>query len=68
LLAYHAFANVLLFYRECRSHGVGDPEFCELQEREYQRCLEALQRPLHTTRALTPLGRALFEPLAARLA
>ncbi|HSO34995.1 MAG TPA: HEXXH motif-containing putative peptide modification protein [Labilithrix sp.] len=70
LLAYHAFANVLLFYRQCRSNGVsgGDAELCERQERDYEACLATLQRPLETTRALTPLGRALFEPLAARLA
>jgi HEXXH motif-containing protein len=67
LLAYHAFGNVLLFYRRCRSRGVGEPELCERQERAYEDCLATLRRPLETTRALTPLGRALFEPLAARL-
>ena len=67
LLAYHAFGNVLLFSRHCRSRGVGDLEMCESQERSYEACLTTLQRPLETTRALTPLGRALFEPLAARL-
>lgn len=67
LLAYHAFANVLLFYRACQASGLGDDELCQRQERAYAESVAELQRPLEATHALTPLGRALFEPLAARL-
>ena len=67
LLAYHAFANVLLFYRCCREHGVADLGLCVALERSYEDVVATLQRPLEVSRALTPLGRALFEPLAERL-
>jgi HEXXH motif-containing protein len=69
LLAYHAFGNVLLFYRHCRAHMEHgeDRAFCEGQERDYEASLVELARPLETTTALTPIGRALFEPLRMRL-
>ncbi|HVR96013.1 MAG TPA: HEXXH motif-containing putative peptide modification protein [Thermoanaerobaculia bacterium] len=64
LLAYHAFANVILFYRQCREHGVetGMEESTILPE------LAQLEEPLRQTRGLTPLGRAFWEPLAERIA
>jgi HEXXH motif-containing protein len=68
LLAYHAFANTFLFYRYARTHGFDDADFCNFQENAYRTCLVDLHGPLATTRALTPLGRALFEPLAERVA
>jgi HEXXH motif-containing protein len=67
LLAYHAFANLLLFYRACRDAGVGDGVLCSRMERSYEEGVAVLEAPLEKTRALTPLGRALFEPLAERL-
>lgn len=64
LLAYHAFANVILFYRECREQGVetGMEEGAILPE------LEQLAAPLRQTTGLTELGRAFWEPLDARIA
>ncbi|MBX3190376.1 MAG: hypothetical protein KF819_25475 [Labilithrix sp.] len=59
LLAYHAFVNVLGFWRACRDHGEVDPELSRRMVDAYARCCEELARPLETTRALTPIGRAL---------
>lgn len=64
LLAYHAFANVLLFYRDCLASGIEDGGYCERNEQATIPQLEVLEKSLRTTKALTPLGRALYEPLA----
>jgi HEXXH motif-containing protein len=66
VLAYHAFGNVLLFYRTAQAHGLSADEpglhiDQRLQQLEQQ--LETLEQALQTTTALTPLGRALWEPL-----
>lgn len=68
LVAYHAFGNVLLFYRACRMRGYRDEDgyFTE-SERELVPQLEELEAGLRRTTGLTPLGRALWEPLAERL-
>lgn len=63
LLAYHAFANVLLFYRDCQATGIDDDGYCERNERATIPQLELLEEPLLKTKALTPIGRALFHPL-----
>ncbi len=64
LLAYHAFANVILFYRECREQGLetGVEEETILPE------LAQLEAPLRSTHGLTELGRAFWQPLAERIA
>jgi hypothetical protein len=67
LLAYHAFANVLLFYRLCRANGLDDDGYALHNEEDLIPQLEQLETPLRTTDALTPLGRALWKPLAARI-
>jgi hypothetical protein len=71
LLAYHAFANIFLFYQTCRANGfeeaAGAPRVCADQEHFLKAWLDELSEPLRATRALTPIGRALFEPLAARV-
>jgi HEXXH motif-containing protein len=67
LLAYHAFANVLLFYRSCRAAGPANREYLEVNELRLVPQLRQLEAPLRKTPALTELGRALFEPLAARI-
>jgi HEXXH motif-containing protein len=68
LLAYHAFANVLLFYRACRESGLEGNPYLELNELRLVPQLRQLEGPLHETRALTGIGRALWEPLAERIA
>jgi HEXXH motif-containing protein len=64
LLAYHAFANVLLFYRECQRSRLKDGGYCRVNEKELLPQIQQLEVPLRSSRALTPLGRALWEPLA----
>lgn len=63
LLAYHAFANVLLFYRFCLGSGIDDDGYCERNERATIPQLEQLEEALERTNALTQFGRALYEPL-----
>ena len=69
LIAYHAFANIVLFYRDYRLRGGGRVESHinnNLTKIELQ--IEELAKPLDKNSALTPIGTALYEPLAARLA
>lgn len=66
VLAYHAFGNVLLFYRTARAHGLSADEpgvHIDLRLQQLEQQLETLEKALQTTTALTPLGRALWEPL-----
>lgn len=67
LLAYHAFANVALFYRDCLKAGIDDEGYCARNLEATMPQLKTLQEALQATRALTPLGRSLYEPLAAAL-
>jgi HEXXH motif-containing protein len=67
LLAYHAFANVQLFYRAALARGIDDAGYCERNARELAPQLVLMEEWLCSTTALTPLGRALWEPLAAEL-
>jgi hypothetical protein len=67
LLAYHAFANVLLFYRLCRQKHIRDSGYCRTNEAQLVPKLHVLEDTLARTNALTPLGEALWRPLAARL-
>lgn len=63
LFAYHAFANVLLFYRMARANGLTEDEPGKGNERQLEEDLQTVEAALDTTRSLTPLGRALYEPL-----
>lgn len=66
LVAYHAFANVLLFYRLCLESGYADPDgYVARNERELVPQLRQLDDALNTTKALTPIGRAMWEPLTS---
>ncbi len=67
LFAYHAFSNVLLFYRSCIGAGVDTGGFCEVEHDRLLPTLEHLDSTLRSTRALTPVGRALWIPLAREL-
>lgn len=68
LLAYHAFANIMLFYEDCLIAGRDDRGYCAHNKRQWWSELETLQRPLESARSLTPIGEALWRPLAERLA
>jgi hypothetical protein len=65
LVAYHAFANVMLFYRLCQDSGYPDPDgYIARNVAELLPQLAQLDTALQTTQSLTPIGRALWEPLA----
>lgn len=68
LLAYHAFANVLLFSKRCLDGGFED-RTAHLRRNlaDLPPQLDKLEEALTATRALTPLGRALWEPLREAL-
>ncbi|MEO0652472.1 MAG: HEXXH motif-containing putative peptide modification protein [Planctomycetota bacterium] len=64
LLAYHAFANVLLFYRSCIESGLDDGGYCERNIDRHGPELAELLRPLRETDGLTEVGDFLWRPLA----
>jgi hypothetical protein len=68
LMAYHALANVRLFYESLRGAEIDDGGYVKRNEPEILDAVSQLDEPLQDNRALTPLGRALYEPLADRLA
>lgn len=65
LLAYHAFANVMLFYRGVAERGLTDSWSTKF-ESVLRDELRQLEQPLRENDALLPIGRALVEPLIAR--
>lgn len=71
LITYHAFANVVLFYRTALAHGLSaDETFARaVQQRvkELEQQLLPLEQALQATKSLTPLGLALWEPLRGQL-
>lgn len=62
LIAYHAFGNVLIFYRRISRMNTF-PKDVEAQVRKCRQYVEVLEGHLLRTRALTPLGKAIFKPL-----
>ena len=65
--AYHAFANMLQFYRMCRSNGlVGEGDYSQ-REAELVSQVDQLETPLRSNSALTLIGRSLCDPLIERL-
>jgi HEXXH motif-containing protein len=67
LLAYHAFANVVLFYRMCRESGLEDNGYLDYNEANIIPQLRQLEEPLAQTKGLTELGRAIWEPVSKRV-
>lgn len=65
LLAYHAFANVMLFYRGVSECGLADSHFAKFQDVLNDE-LRQLEQPLLDNGAILPLGRALVGPLIER--
>lgn len=68
LIAFHAFANIVLFYRACLAAGASD--LSEAAEREIAISLPhlgAMSDYLQRSRGLSPTGRGLFEPLRDEL-
>jgi HEXXH motif-containing protein len=67
LLAYHAFANVLLMYRSMLAAGFDVDHYARDNNASMSRDVAELDKPLRGNRALTDVGRSLYEPLAERL-
>jgi hypothetical protein len=68
LIAYHAFANVLLFTRACMQAGVADLEgYLATNEAELLPQLLQLEEGLKETHALTRVGLSLWDPLSERV-
>jgi hypothetical protein len=68
VLTYHAFGNVVLFYRGLRAQGLTAYELGRdvyLQELEGK--LAILENTLRSCRTLTPIGKALWEPIFDQL-
>jgi HEXXH motif-containing protein len=67
LLAYHAFANVILMYRDYRAAGYDVDDYARVNERALLGDVKTLDAPLRDNPALTVVGRGLYEPLRKRL-
>lgn len=65
LLAYHAFANVMLFYRGVAECGLADSCSAKFQNVLNDE-LRLLEQPLLENDAILPLGRVLVGPLIER--
>jgi hypothetical protein len=63
LFAYHAFANVLLYYRTALANGMSEDEPGITDQKKLKADLLICEKALETTHALTPLGCAIWEPL-----
>jgi HEXXH motif-containing protein len=63
LLTYHAFANAVLFHRECYSRGLVDP-IAQERERMFAELFDPYERVLSDSPSLTPLGRQLWQAVA----
>lgn len=67
LFAYHAFANVLLFHRRCLAAGADPQAYVGNGLADQEKLLAVVQTYLRESAALSSVGRAIFEPLDARV-
>jgi HEXXH motif-containing protein len=67
LVAYHAFANVVLFLTACVRGGLDDRGYCTARLEEVIPKIRRLEEPLRENAALTSTGRALADPLMERM-
>jgi HEXXH motif-containing protein len=67
LLAYHAFGNMLLFYRACLQDRKLDRNHCARNVDEIEEQLRILDEPLNDNPSLTDLGQSIYRPLSRRL-
>lgn len=67
LVAYHAFANITLFYRDCVSRVDALGEYARKSIERYEEYTLQLGEPLTQSTALTEVGKMLFEPLHNKL-
>jgi HEXXH motif-containing protein len=64
LIAHHAVANIIRFYRAVAACGLDVDGHAEVELDRQTACLLALEDALEDTRALTDRGRALYTPAA----
>jgi HEXXH motif-containing protein len=67
IAAFHAFGNVLLFYRWCRERGLPNAAECDRQEALLGGWMEHLVPPVVDNPAITDTGNALCQPLLEML-
>lgn len=67
LVAFHAFANVMIFFRQCKSGDMRTRGYIAARQAELVPKLRALREPLRENAALSATGRALAEPLFEEL-
>ena len=67
LVAYHAFANVLLFLNDCIRTGFDGDGYAKARVKEVIPKVEVLESALKDNPALTTVGRALVTFLQGRL-
>jgi len=67
LVAYHAFANILLFYRALLRNGLAEDAYCQAMEARLSTEVEELEQPLRNSSDLTTVGVDLYEPLMEQL-
>jgi HEXXH motif-containing protein len=67
LLAFHAFANVVLFYRLCIDGGLDDDGYCKRNADRHLSELKSMLSYLQSSNALTEVGTLLWKPLAAKI-
>jgi HEXXH motif-containing protein len=67
LVAFHAFGNVLVFYRALRRAGADPDGWLEQSITRLSGEVSALEAPLRDNPALTEVGRALVAPLRDHL-
>lgn len=68
LIAFHAFGNVLLFYRALLHEGFDCAPKVSREVERLQKIMPQMEAPFKHNQALTDVGAALFEPLSTRLA
>jgi HEXXH motif-containing protein len=67
-IAFHAFANIVLFYRACLSAGMSEGhEHVEQTIKSNLGHLGPMSGYLERSPGLSPTGRGLFEPLREKL-
>lgn len=68
LLAYHAFANVILFFRHCHNYlETKEQHWLDKETNKVLAELDQLEQPLRQSKSLTELGQRLWRPLAQQM-
>jgi hypothetical protein len=67
VLAYHAFGNILLFCRSAIANGLVGDRYVFDREQILVEQLKTLEESLGTSKGITPLGNALWQPIYQQL-